>query len=200
MQKFLVLASILATAVAQYPDSRPQYGVPSPNAYLPPQVNHPPAQQNEVFISPRPRDAPIDLKVFRHVFVHSAPNDEPQKQEIRRIRGPGGDEKHVNVIFVKAPAPAAPDQQVVDVQNDGGRKTLVYVLLKKAADAPDVKFSGPAPTKPSKPEVYFIRYKDPAQKEAASPAPVPQPSPTIYSLPAQPQETYGTPAQTGYSK
>ncbi|CAL8126898.1 unnamed protein product [Orchesella dallaii] len=158
----VLLSTMMAFATAQYPDSRPQYGVPTGNIYIPQQQGNFPApqQRGEIFQSALPKGAPVDLKVFRHVYVHSAPNDEPQSSQIRRIRGPGGDEKHVSVIFVKAPAPAAPDQQVVEVPNDGGRKTLVYVLLKKAADAPDVKFSGPAPTKPSKPEVYFIRYKD----------------------------------------
>lgn len=64
-------------------------------------------------------------------ILFSVPEDQPQESKIRRIKGPGGDEKHVNIIFVKAPAPAVADQQIVDIPNDGGRQTLVYVLLKK---------------------------------------------------------------------
>ena len=40
-------------------------------------------------------------------------------------------------------------------------KTLVYVLVKKPEPLPPIHIPTPAPTKPSKPEVYFIRYKSP---------------------------------------
>ncbi|ODM87788.1 hypothetical protein Ocin01_18893 [Orchesella cincta] len=65
----------------------------------------------------------------------------------------------------------------------GGRKTLVYVLLKKAADAPDVKFSGPAPTAPSKPSVFFIRYKTPGQETAPAPQTEASGSPVSGAIP-----------------
>lgn len=38
-------------------------------------------------------------------------------------------------------------------------KTLVYVLVKKPDPQPDFEPPTSAPTQPSKPEVYFIRYK-----------------------------------------
>jgi hypothetical protein len=47
------------------------------------------------------------------------------------------------------PALPAPDEQ----------KTLIYVLVKKPDEVPEIHIPTPAPTKPSKPEVYFIRYK-----------------------------------------
>jgi hypothetical protein len=38
-------------------------------------------------------------------------------------------------------------------------KTIVYVLVKKPDDLPAIIVPTPATTPPSKPEVYFIRYK-----------------------------------------
>jgi len=60
-------------ATAQYPDSRPQYGIPAvANIYVPRQLSNPsPPQRSEQFQSAPANGAPIDLKVFRHVFVHS---------------------------------------------------------------------------------------------------------------------------------
>ncbi len=65
MKSFLVFVSFLAVGKAQYPEARPQYGAPSPflNPYLAPQPSS--DQENEV------KDEPVNLKVFRHVFVHS---------------------------------------------------------------------------------------------------------------------------------
>lgn len=95
------------------------------------------------------------------------------------------------MIFVKAPAPAAPDQQVVEIPQDGGRKTLLYVLLKKTDDSPDVKFSTPAPTTASEPEVYFIKYKaDEEEKNKGEKAPK-----SSYGAPETPNSVYGTPTK-----
>lgn len=38
-------------------------------------------------------------------------------------------------------------------------KTLVYVLVKKPEEQPEIVIPTQAPTQPSKPEVYFIKYK-----------------------------------------
>lgn len=48
------------------------------------------------------------------------------------------------------PLPPAPDNE---------EKTIVYVLVKKPDDVPSITLAEPASTMPSKPEVYFIRYK-----------------------------------------
>jgi len=45
------------------------------------------------------------------------------------------------------------------VQPQNEEKTLVYVLVKKPEEAPEITIPTPAPTQPAKPEVYFIRYK-----------------------------------------
>lgn len=48
---------------------------------------------------------------------------------------------------------------MIPLQPQNEEKTLVYVLVKKPEEAPEVHIPTPAPTQPSKPEVYFIRYK-----------------------------------------
>ncbi|KAJ9574294.1 hypothetical protein L9F63_026060, partial [Diploptera punctata] len=56
------------------------------------------------------------------------------------------------------------------------QKTLIYVLVKKPEEAPEINIPTPAPTTPSKPEVYFIRYKTQKQ-EGYAPS---QPSSGLY--------------------
>jgi len=105
-----------------------------------------------------PTEDPRPLVIKKHVFVHVAPDDR-NSGIARRILAPIPRERQVNILFVKAPAPAAPDQQIVELPNDGGKKTLVYVLLKKADATPDVDFNLATPTQPSKPEVKYTRHK-----------------------------------------
>lgn len=52
------------------------------------------------------------------------------------------------------------------MQPQNEEKTLVYVLVKKPDDQQDIVIPTPAPTQPSKPEVYFIKYK--TQKDGGS--------------------------------
>ncbi len=95
-------------------------------------------------------------QVFRHVYVHSAP-DEPEDRQSRTIRVPGGD-KHVNIIFVRTPSSSSSHQTEVILPEQDEHKNLVYVLLKKGENSADVKIRRPAAQAPQKPEVYFIRY------------------------------------------
>jgi len=101
------------------------------------------------------------------VYIHSAP-DEVSYPESKVIRVGGAPEKHVNIIFVRAPSASSNQQTEVVLPEQPQQKTLVYVLVKKAETSNNVRVSGPAPTKPPKPEVYFIRYKG---NDAPAPAP-----------------------------
>ncbi|XP_021946040.1 uncharacterized protein LOC110844202 [Folsomia candida] len=95
-------------------------------------------------------------QVFRHVYVHSAPDEAPDHQA-RTIRVPGGD-KHVNIIFVKTPSSSSSHQTEVILPEQDEHKNLVYVLLKKGENTADVKIRRPAAPAQQKPEVYFIKY------------------------------------------
>ncbi|OXA59830.1 protein FAM98B [Folsomia candida] len=95
-------------------------------------------------------------QTFRHVYVHSAPDESPDHQA-RTIRVPGGD-KHVNIIFVKTPSSSSSHQTEVILPEQDEHKNLVYVLLKKGENSADVKIRRPAAPAQQKPEVYFIKY------------------------------------------
>ncbi|CAL8122789.1 unnamed protein product [Orchesella dallaii] len=99
-------------------------------------------------------------KVFRHISLFVAPQ-EPEQNRVRTIQTQGNPDKHVNVIFIKAPSQSNSQQTEVILPEQPEQKTLVYVLVKRPeAAGNNVRVRGPSPTKPSAPEVYFIKYKD----------------------------------------
>ncbi|CAG9125424.1 unnamed protein product [Plutella xylostella] len=104
--------------------------------------------------------API---VQKHIYVH-VPPPEPEEQRPQVIGGGGVPQKHYKIIFIKAPSPPAPVAPIIPAQAQNEEKTLVYVLVKKPDEQPDITIPTAAPTQPSKPEVYFIKYK--TQKES----------------------------------
>lgn len=67
-------------------------------------------------------------------------------------------------------------------------KTLVYVLVKRPDEQPEVVIPTQPPTQPSKPEVYFIRYK--TQKQESGPYPE--------SIAPAPSGDYGAPPSSSY--
>ncbi|KAF5284127.1 hypothetical protein FQR65_LT00127 [Abscondita terminalis] len=175
MRVFLVV-SLAFVAVCARPSPEAAfsgYAAPSgPNqSYGPPAPSYgPPAQQ------------PV---VHKHVYVHVP----PPEQEYPAPRKPitvAPAQKHYKIIFIKAPTPPTPTAPVIPVQPQNEEKTLVYVLVKKPEEAPEIVIPTPAPTQPSKPEVYFIRYK--TQKQDGYPdSGVPQ------SQYGAPQSEYGPP-------
>lgn len=102
--------------------------------------------------------------VQKHIYVHVPP---PEQQELRAPRIPevAPPQKHYKIIFIKAPTPPTPTAPIIPVQPQNEEKTLVYVLVKKPEEQPDIVIPTPAPTQPSKPEVYFIKYQ--TQKESS---------------------------------
>ncbi|XP_066137442.1 uncharacterized protein, partial [Euwallacea fornicatus] len=107
------------------------------------------------------------ILVQKHIYVHVAP---PEPEEVRPQRpiSAGQSTKHYKIIFIKAPSYDLKQQQILQAQAQNEEKTLVYVLVKKPEDVADITLPTAAPTAPSKPEVYFIRYK--ARSEAAASA------------------------------
>ncbi|XP_037977974.2 FK506-binding protein 5 [Plutella xylostella] len=100
--------------------------------------------------------------VQKHIYVH-VPPPEPVEQRIPNIPAVAPPQKHYKIIFIKAPTPPTPTAPIIPVQPQNEEKTLVYVLVKKPEEQPDIVIPTPAPTQPSKPEVYFIKYQ--TQKE-----------------------------------
>lgn len=96
------------------------------------------------------------------------------------------------LFFLQAPTPPTPTAPVIPVQPQNEEKTLVYVLVKKPEEAPEIVIPTPAPTQPSKPEVYFIRYK--TQKQEGYPdSGVPQSQYGAPSGGSPPSSEYGAP-------
>lgn len=97
--------------------------------------------------------------------MHVAPPEEEVIRPRQQIGG-GAPQKHYKIIFIKTPTPQnqLPAQVTLGDQNE--EKTIVYVLVKKPDEQAEVEVKQ-APTKePSKPEVYFIKYK--TQRESSS--------------------------------
>ena len=96
--------------------------------------------------------------VQKHIYVHVPP---PDQDEIR-VQRPipiAAPQKHYKIIFIKAPSPPQYQAPIIPVQPQNEEKTLVYVLVKKPEEQQDIIIPTAAPTQPSKPEVYFIKYK-----------------------------------------
>lgn len=68
-------------------------------------------------------------------------------------------QKHYRIVFIKAPTEAPVTYPTIPLQPPDEEKTLVYVLVKKPDPLPELILPRPATTIPTKPEVYFIRYK-----------------------------------------
>jgi len=126
-------------------------------------------------------------------YVHIAPEEPKQVKSKRPKRPQPAPEKHYKILFIKviyiitlkytkqdqhlthiksqAPDPPSLEDQEIELPPAPEQKTLVYVLLKKPEFGAGLSFPTPAPTKPSKPEVYFIRYKGGKKRQGTSSTP-----------------------------
>lgn len=171
---------IAAEAPFPYPPPLPIQQLPR-GPPLPPPIainairnNYPPAAS----YGPPPL-API---VTKNVYVHLPPNDDeiitpPQ------IIPPVAPKKHYKLIFIKAPEPPRFTPPIIPPNIPDEHKTLVYVLVKKPEPQRPVEVPIPVPTEPSKPEVYFIKYKGPNNTPAQG-----------YGPPIAPKPEYGPPS------
>lgn len=106
------------------------------------------------------RPAPV---IHKHVYVHVAPPEEEEESEKSKSLPPPP-EKHYRIIFIQAPSPKSSKFKIQLPETE--EKTIIYVLVKKSDDDSEVELPPATPTNPSKPEVYFIRYK--TKEEAIS--------------------------------
>ncbi|EJY57581.1 AAEL017015-PA [Aedes aegypti] len=103
--------------------------------------------------------------IQKHIYVH-VPPPEPEEVRVQRPLQVAPAQKHYKIIFIKAPSAPAYQAPQIPLQPQNEEKTLVYVLVKKPDEQQDIVIPTPAPTQPSKPEVYFIKYK--TQKEGGA--------------------------------
>lgn len=99
-------------------------------------------------------------KIHKFVSIHVAPpEDESQQEKPKPIKPPQKQEKHYQIVFIKAPSTSPQEPQEVHLPPSPETKTLVYVLLKKNALNDMVRIKGAPTPKPTPPQVFFIRYK-----------------------------------------
>lgn len=101
---------------------------------------------------------PPEQQITKNIYVHLPPDD-PEDFQPPQVLEPTPAKKHYKLIFIKAPEPPKPTVPIIPVQPQDEHKTLVYVLVKKPDSQPQIVLPTPETTTPSKPEVYFIKYK-----------------------------------------
>lgn len=156
MLRSLVLMAAVAYAAAR-PEPPSSYSAPS-SSYSAPSSSYSAPSSSYGAPAPQygpPHQAPI---VHKHVYVHVPPPDNEYPAPRKQIYVPPP-QKHYKIVFIKAPTPPTPTAPIIPVQPQNEEKTLVYVLVKKPEEQPEIVIPTPAPTQPAKPEVYFIRYK-----------------------------------------
>ncbi|XP_011882876.1 PREDICTED: extensin-like [Vollenhovia emeryi] len=140
--------------------------------YGPPADRYGPPQQNPV--------------IHKHVYVHVPPPEAPEYKPPKHYPQQQP-QKHYKIVFIKAPTPPTPTApQLPPLPQPDEEKTLIYVLVKKPEEAPEIVLPTQAPTQPSKPEVYFIRYKTQKEQGGGEYGPPGQ-------QPGQPIDSYGAP-------
>jgi hypothetical protein len=103
--------------------------------------------------------------IQKHIYVH-VPPPEPEEHFAQRLPQFRPAQKHYKIVFIKAPTPPTPTAANIQLPGQDEQKTLIYVLVKKPDEAEALNIQQPAPTQPSKPEVYFIKYK--TQKQVST--------------------------------
>lgn len=94
----------------------------------------------------------------KHIYVHVPPPEDEVIQP-QQVINQGVRQKHYKIIFIKAPSISAQQQAQINLANQQEEKTIVYVLVKKPDEQGPLSIPNQPLTPPSKPEVYFIKYK-----------------------------------------
>ncbi|KAH8294602.1 hypothetical protein KR018_000151, partial [Drosophila ironensis] len=105
--------------------------------------------------------------VSKNIYVHVPPaEDQDPLIHQQPVLPPAPPRKHYRIVFIKTPTPSFSKAALRIKQAPVEEKTIIYVLTKKP-DPLDLQtaIEEIAPKQPSKPEVFFIKYK--TQEEAA---------------------------------
>lgn len=131
-------------------------------------VQAPAYQQTAYAAQPQQNAQQLPPIITKHFYVHSAPDD-PEENAAPRYVQVGRARKTYKVIFIKAPSYGS-SARIIPVLPQNEEKTVVYVLSKK----PDLNLEIQAieqqqqpVTEPTKPEVFFIKYKTQQEAENA---------------------------------
>jgi hypothetical protein len=102
---------------------------------------------------------PQPPQITKSFYVHLPPEDNEPPRTPQVIQPPTQPRKHYKLIFIKAPEAPKYEAPIIPPQQQDEEKTLVYVLVKKPDEQPQITLPQIEPTVPSKPEVYFIKYQ-----------------------------------------
>lgn len=147
MRTFVIIATLLALAAAA-----PQYN------YQPTQQSTPNAGgfRGDKYLPPASTtEAPLVRKQF---YLISAPEDNSNAGKTKHLVL-GRPQKNYRVVFIKAPSSDNGNVKLSAEYAPQEEKTVIYVLSKKDNDLNVNDIATPPPTQPSKPEVFFIKYK-----------------------------------------
>lgn len=96
-------------------------------------------------------------------------------------------------MFCQAPSNGADQKTEVVLPDPDEHKSLVYVLVQKSDAGANIKVRRPPPKPKSKPEVYFIRYKNKTDDPSSAYGAPSGPS-SNYGAPGGPSSNYGAPS------
>ncbi|XP_037927158.1 uncharacterized protein LOC119661760 [Hermetia illucens] len=96
--------------------------------------------------------------VTKYFYLHSAPEDTDSQQQVRTVQL-GRAQKTYRVVFIKAPGAGSRSASIQPIYPKNEEKTVIYVLSQKDGEINIGDIATPAPSTPSKPEVFFIKYK-----------------------------------------
>lgn len=166
---------LLAAVCAAEPPSH--YGAPPPSNYGPPRqsIFLTPVQPQSNYGPPSNSYGPpsynqidstshhhnVRTEITKDIYVHVPPPD--QEEFEGGHPQPIVNKKNYKIIFIKAPSVSIDQMARFQQQSQQEEKTIVYVLSKKPELDTELITQQNNNKKPSKPEVYFIKYK--TQKE-----------------------------------
>lgn len=102
-------------------------------------------------------------ELSKHLYFFTAPEEHDLiRPRINYLSGPG--KKNVKIIFIKAPSSTIGGPITIPALAQNEEKTVVYVLVKKQDEEALINVETAQASKPTKPEVFFIKYK--TQKDA----------------------------------
>ncbi|KAF2905714.1 hypothetical protein ILUMI_00459 [Ignelater luminosus] len=101
----------------------------------------------------------------RHFYFYSAPDDEPAAR--LRVYVEPTSQRNTKIIFVKAPSYGGVIPEVIAPPSEAVDRTKIYVLVKKPQHDGAVTIPASLGVKQAQPEVFFIKYHNHHEAEAA---------------------------------
>lgn len=96
--------------------------------------------------------------ITKNFYFEAAP-EEPEETQGPRFVPIGRPQKNYKIIFIKTPSYGL-NSQVIPIVPPNEEKTIVYVLSKKPEFNQDIELPSIPVTEATKPEVFFIKYKN----------------------------------------